>query len=97
MKTLALISLILSGLLMIPVGFGTVITFLMSFDAPGSETDLKQWAARIGIIVFAVVMAGLVYFGYQAYQVGNYQRTILFTAPVILAFIGFIAWAYLGS
>jgi cytochrome b561 len=97
MKTFALISLILSGLLIIPVGFGTIITFLMSFDAPDSATDLKQWVARIGMIVLVLLLLGLVYYGYQAYQAGNYQKTLLFTAIPVVVVVGGIIYTYASA
>jgi hypothetical protein len=94
MKTLALLLLIGSAILMIPIGFMGLFTFGMSFDAPNSEADSKAWIARIGIFLVVALFGALVYFGYQAYQVENYQKTILFTAPVVVAFVGFIAWSY---
>jgi small-conductance mechanosensitive channel len=92
MKIIALILLILNGLLIIPVGFMALFVFAMSFDAPGSDKGIKQWAARIGFIVIpALIPVALVFFGYQAFQAGNYMRVIWITSiPIILAIGYFI-------
>jgi small-conductance mechanosensitive channel len=92
METLALTMLIITGLLIIPAGFLALFLFGMSFDAPGSGSDPKQWLARIGFIVIPfLIPVALLYFGYQAYQVSNYERVIQLTAlPVLLALGGLI-------
>jgi hypothetical protein len=49
--------------------------------------------ARIGVIVIpALIPVALVFFGYQAFQAGNYVRVIWITAIPILLAIGYFIY-----
>jgi uncharacterized membrane protein YebE (DUF533 family) len=94
MKTLALVLLALGGLSAIPLGFMAVFTTLMSFDAPDSFTNLREWWARLVIVAITLGMGALLYFGYQAYQQNNYSQASLLLGIYWLVIIGFLLYSY---
>jgi hypothetical protein len=94
MNTLALILLIIGGIAVMPLTFAALFVFLTSFDAPNADFNIREWSARIGIILGVAVLGGLVYFAYDAFLQNDYKKTITLISIELGALIVSIWWMY---
>jgi hypothetical protein len=75
---IAAILLMLTGIFMIGAfGLFYLLGFAMSFDAPGSTTDPKGWAMRVGMFLPVVALIVVLIFAWLAYSSGNYKRSVI--------------------
>lgn len=77
MKTIALLLMLVTIVMMVGFGMFYLLGFAMSFDAPGSTTDPKAWGMRL--LIFSPILIFLIalILSWQAYAAGNYQKSVL--------------------
>jgi hypothetical protein len=77
MKTLAILLLLLTFLMMLGFGMFYLLGFAMSFDAPGSTSDPKAWGMRLLIFAPMIIFLVVLVMAWQAYAAGNYRKSVL--------------------
>ena len=77
MKTLAILLMLLTLLMMVGFGMFYLLGFAMSFDAPGSTSDPKAWGMRLLMFAPAIIFLVVLILSWQAYAAGNYRKSVL--------------------
>jgi hypothetical protein len=97
MKTLAIILMLLTILMMVGFGMFYLLGFAMSFDAPGSTSDPKAWGMRLllfsPVIIFLIVLV----MSWQAYAAGNYRKSVLLGVVSPAICVGLYLWMMVTS
>ena len=100
MKTIALLLMLLTVLMMVGFGMFYLLGFAMSFDAPGSTSDPKAWGMRL--LIFSPILIFLValILSWQAYAAGNFQKSVLWgviSPAICVALYGWMALTSMKS
>ena len=77
MKTLSILLMLLTLLMMVGFGMFYLLGFAMSFDAPGSTSDPKAWGMRLLMFAPAIIFLVVLILSWQAYAAGNYRKSVL--------------------
>ena len=97
MKTLAILLMLLTILMIVGFGLFYVLGFAMSFDAPGSTTDPKAWGMRLLIACPLLIFLVCLILSWKAYAGGHYGKSVLLGAVAPLICIAFFAWMSITS
>jgi hypothetical protein len=77
MKTLAILLMILTVLMMGGFALFYLLGFAMSFDAPGSDKDPGAWGMRLLMLAPMFVFLVLLILSWQAFAAGHYKKSVL--------------------
>ena len=77
MKTLSILLMLLTLLMMVGFSMFYLLGFAMSFDAPGSTSDPKAWGMRLLMFAPAIIFLVVLILSWQAYAAGNYRKSVL--------------------
>jgi len=77
MKTLAILLMLLTVLMMAGFGMFYLLGFAMSFDAPGSTIDPKAWLMRVLMFAPFFILLAVLILSWKAYAAGNYQKSVI--------------------
>lgn len=100
MKTLAILLMILTVLMMAGFAIFYLLGFAMSFDAPGSTSDPKAWGMRLLMLAPMFIFLVLLILSWQAFAAGNYKKSVLLgliTPGVCAALYLWMMLASIGS
>ena len=97
MKTLAILLMLLTILMIIGFGLFYLLGFAMSFDAPGSTTDPKAWGMRFMLFAPIIIFIICLILAWKAYAGDYYGKSVLLgmVAPVVC--IALYAWMSITS
>ena len=97
MKTLAILLMLLTILMIVGFGLFFLLGFAMSFDAPGSTTDPKAWGMRLLIASPIMIFLVCLILAWKAYAGGYYSKSVMLgmVAPVVC--IALYAWMAITS
>lgn len=89
MKSLAIILMLLTIIMMGVFGIFYLFGFAMSFDAPGSDKDPQAWVMRLLIFLPEIVFLIMLVLAWMAYSSGAYKKAVLFGAvsPAIMVLL----------
>ncbi len=88
MKVTAILLMLLGILLIGGMGFMYLLVFAMSFDAPGSESDIKAWWLRLLMFLPILFLVAVLIFAWRAYSRGNYVRSVRIGLIFIIVGVG---------
>ena len=77
MKTLAILLMLLTIVMIVGFGLFFLLGFAMSFDAPGSTTDPKAWGMRLLIASPLLIFLVCLILAWKAYAGGYYGKSVL--------------------
>ena len=97
MKTLSILLMLLTLLMMVGFGMFYLLGFAMSFDAPGSTSDPKAWGMRLLMFAPAIIFLVVLILSWQAYAAGNYRKSVLLGAVSPAICIAFFIWMMVTS
>ncbi|HEY3385928.1 MAG TPA: hypothetical protein VGK46_05425, partial [Saprospiraceae bacterium] len=97
MKTIAILLMLVTIVMMVGFGMFYLLGFAMSFDAPGSTTDPKAWGMRMLIFAPMIIFLVMLVLAWQAYSAGNFQKSALLGAVSPLICIALYAWMAITS
>lgn len=80
MKTIAILLMLLTILMMVGFGLFYLLGFAMSFDAPGSTTDPEAWGMRLLMASPLLIFLICLILSWQAYAAGNYKKSLILGA-----------------
>jgi len=97
MKTLAILLMLLTVLMMVGFGMFYLLGFAMSFDAPGSTTDPKAWGMRLLLFAPVIIFLIVLIMSWQAYAAGNYRKSVLLGVVSPAICVGLYVWMMVTS
>lgn len=95
MKIIAILLMLFGIALIVIFGFMYLLGFAMSFDAPGSDQDMKAWGMRLLIFVPILILVVAFIFALTAFISGNYVRSM--RIGLIFPIIGASIWVFLWT
>ncbi len=97
MKTLAILLMLLTIVMIVGFGLFYLLGFAMSFDAPGSTTDPKAWGMRFMLFAPIIIFIVCLILAWKAYAGGYYGKSVLLgmVAPVVC--IALYVWMSITS
>lgn len=75
MKIIALLLMLLGCALIVVLAFLFFFAFIMSFDAPGSDSDPKAWMMRGLFFLPLLLLIVVLVLAFLAFRSGNYNRS----------------------
>ena len=93
MKTAALLLLIITFAFILGAGLMYFFGFIMSFDAPGSQTDPKGWMMRFMMFIPVAAGVALLIAGFVAFGAGHYKKALILGS--IYPVLGVLFFLYL--
>lgn len=97
MKTLAILLMLLTLLMMVGFGMFYLLGFAMSFDAPGSTSDPKAWGMRLLMFAPAIIFLVVLILSWQAYAAGNFRKSVFLGAVSPAICIILFGWMVVTS
>ncbi len=97
MKTLAILLMLLTLLMMVGFGMFYLLGFAMSFDAPGSTADPKAWGMRLPFFAPFFIFLVVLILSWKAYAAGNYGKSILLGVVSPAICVGLYLWMMVTS
>jgi len=97
MKTLSILLMLLTILMMLGFGMFYLLGFAMSFDAPGSTTDPKAWGMRLLIASPLLIFLVCLILSLKSYAAGHYSKSVILglISPAICVVL--YAWMMITS
>ncbi|MDZ4747034.1 MAG: hypothetical protein SH808_00990 [Saprospiraceae bacterium] len=85
MKTLSLLLMLLTILMIVGFGMFYLLGFAMSFDAPGSTTDPKAWGMRLMLFAPRLIFLVCLILAWKAYAGGHFGKSVMLgmVSPVV--------------
>ena len=97
MKTLAILLMLLTIVMIVGFGLFFLLGFAMSFDAPGSTTDPKAWGMRLLIASPLLIFLVCLILAWKAYAGGYYGKSVLLGTIAPIVCIVLYAWMSITS
>lgn len=97
MKTISILLMLLTLLMMVGFGMFYLLGFAMSFDAPGSTSDPKAWGMRLLFFAPFFIFLVVLILSWRAYAAGNYGKSILLGVVSPAICVGLYLWMMLTS
>lgn len=97
MKTIAILLLILTGIIIVVGMMFYFFGFIMSFDAPGSDKDPSAWGMRALMFSPIIVFIGCLIVGLLALKGGQYLKSAILGGIAPLLSLGFVIWMFVYS
>jgi hypothetical protein len=97
MKTLAILLMLLTILMIIGFGLFYLLGFAMSFDAPGSTTDPKAWGMRFLIASPLLIFLVCLIMSWQSYAAGHYKKAVILGAVSPIICVALFGWMTVTS
>ena len=97
MKTLSILLMLLTLLMMVGFGMFYLLGFAMSFDAPGSTSDPKAWGMRLLMFAPAIIFLVVLILSWQAYAAGNFRKSVFLGAVSPAICIILFGWMVVTS
>ena len=97
MKTLAILLMLLTIVMIVGFGLFFLLGFAMSFDAPGSTTDPKAWGMRFMLFAPIIIFIVCLILAWKAYAGGHYGKSVLLGTIAPIVCIVLYAWMSITS
>src|SRR5688572_6862027 len=97
MKTLAILLMLLTILMIIGFGLFYLLGFAMSFDAPGSTTDPKAWGMRLLIASLLLIFLVCLIMSWQSFAGGHYKKAVILGAVSPIICVALFGWMTVTS